>query len=221
MYSKKAGFTLVEILVASTIGAFISMIAVGTLKTVINGNEMAEKNINAAAEVRFAVNIIARDLINIYRTDNFEETGFLGTVENLAEAEYSTSYLVFNTLNRAKARIYEPEGDIYEVEYYMEPDEEGTLSLMRRMWPNPNEVFEPGGILTTIAENIEFFDISYYDGEAEEWYPEWTEDMEVTALPDLVEVSVATRPMGLGNQIIETFLVNLTRSVSEEPAPVQ
>jgi type II secretion system protein J len=215
MYTKKAGFTLVEILVASTIGTFISLIAVGTLHTVIVGSDMAEKNINTAAEVRFAANLISRDLTNYYKTDDFNDTEFYGTVENYTD--YETADLMFYTLNGSKARINEPEGDIYEVEYYLEPADDGTLSLKRRLWPNPNEEFDPGGILTTIAENIEIFEVSYYDGE--EWYADWPEDMENP--PDLVEVSITTRPPGLGNVISETFLVNLVRQVNVEAATVQ
>lgn len=217
MYPKKAGFTLVEILVASTIGTFVSMVAVGTLHTIIRSSDMAEKNINAASEIRFAANILARDLTNFYRTENFEDTEFYATLETYTE--FDTSYLVFYTMNRAKARMFEPECDIYEVEYYLEPDEdnEENLLLKRRVWPNPNFEFEPGGILTTIAENVEYFDVSYYDGET--WVAEWPEDMELP--PDLVEFTISTRPKGLNNYITETFLVNLVRQVNETEATVQ
>ncbi|MBN1973763.1 MAG: prepilin-type N-terminal cleavage/methylation domain-containing protein [Sedimentisphaerales bacterium] len=215
MYAKKAGFTLVEILVASTIGTFISLIAVGTLHTVITGSDMVEKNINAASEVRFAANLIARDLANFYHADDFADTEFFAATDTFSN--YDTAYLVFYTVNRAKARIYEPECDIYEVEYYLEEEDDETLSLRRRAWPNPNDEFEPGGILTTIAENIEYFEVSYWDGE--EWYTDWPEDMENP--PDLVEVSITTKPVGLGNIISETFLVNLTRQVNETESTVQ
>ena len=76
MYPRKSGFTLVEILVASTIGTFISLIAVGTLHSVMKASDMVDKNINAASEVRFAANLISRDMTNFYHTDNFEDTEF-------------------------------------------------------------------------------------------------------------------------------------------------
>ena len=215
MNSKRTGFTLVEILVASTIGAFISMIAVGTLQTVIRSNDMTERNINAAAEVRFAANMLKKDITNMYKTDDYLDSALFGTIE--VQEDYGTAYMVFYTVNRAKARLYEPECDIYEVEYYLQLNEEGTFSLMRRIWPNPNEYYEPGGILSVIAENLDTFEVSYYDGE--EWWDEWTEEME--AIPDLIEVSLVTRPKGLGNEIVETFLINLVRSVNETPATVQ
>lgn len=207
IYSKNPGFTLVEVMVASTIGAFISLVAVGTLKSVISSNEQVDININTASEVRFAANIIEKDLTNIYRDEEFENTKLIGTIEELAQ--YSTSYLVFYTLNRTKARAYEPEGDIYEVEYYLVQNEDGSF-LMRRLWPNPNDEFEPGGILTVIAENIEVFQVRYFDGE--EWYDQWLEDMDTQ--PHMIEVIVASRPQKRGLPIIESFIVNLTRTVT-------
>lgn len=207
IYRKKTGFTLVEVMVASTIGAFISLVAVGTLKTVIFSNQQVDVNLNAASEVRFASNLIARDLINIYRDDDIENTKLIGTIEDLAE--YTTSYIILYTLSGTKARAFEPEGDIYEVEYYLVQNED-SLSLMRRVWPNPNEEFEPGGILTTIAENIYLFEVRYYDGE--EWYDEWLEEMEM--MPHMIEVNIAAKPQDRGLPILESFIVNLTRSVA-------
>lgn len=205
MNMKRTGFTLVEIMVASTIGAFISLTAVAALKTVIQSDDVLGDNIDTASEVRFASSIIERDLFNLYRDDNIENTRFYGTLEVLAD--YETSVLTFYTLNRTKARAYEPEGDLYEVEYYLEQDDDKSV-LVRRVWPNPNDAFDPGGILTTVAENIDTFEIQYYDGE--EWYPEWLEDMET--LPDMVEVNIASQPER-GYAITTTFLVNLTQSV--------
>ncbi len=204
-----------EILVASTIGTFVSLIAVSTLHTIIRSSDMAEKNINAASEVRFASNILSRDLVNFYRTESYEDTEFYATTQ--AYTEFETARLYFYTVNKAKARIYEPECDIYEVEYYLDMEEDDSLSLKRRVWPNPNLEFEPGGILTTIAENVEYFDVSYFDGET--WYTEWPEDME--GPPDLVEFTLITRPLGLGNYISETHLVNLVKQANETEATVQ
>jgi len=199
------GFTLVEVLVASTIGTFIALVAVATLRTVTASSEMVDYNINAAAEVRFAANMIARDLVNLYRDENIENTKFIGTVE--VSGQDSISYLVFYTLSRARARIGQPEGDIYEVEYCLVKDEEKS-ALMRRLWPNPNEEAEPGGILTIIAEDIDVFEVRFFDGE--EWSHEWPEEMEV--LPQLVEVTIVGKLPDRGEPTMESFVVNFVRS---------
>jgi len=192
MVFRRTGFTLVEVLVASTIGSFIALVAVGSLRVIIGGSEAVEDNINSAAEVRFAANMIAKDLTNFYRDEDYSNTRFIGTVEDLDDGT-STSYIVFYTLGRTKARVDQPEGDIYEVEYYLTKDEEES-ALMRRLWPNPHEELEPGGILTVIAENIEVFNIQYFDGE--EWADEWPE--EIQSLPQLAEITMVAKQSGRG-----------------------
>ena len=205
--SKKTGFTLVEVMVAVTIGGFIMLVAVGTLKAITSSADMVETNISAAAEVRFAMNLIKRDLVNFYRDEDIENTKLIGTAEESAEG--NSSYMVFYTINRMKARADEPEGDIYEVEYSLMQDGEKSL-LMRRLWPNPNDEYEPGGILAVIAEDIEVFEVRYFDGE--EWSNEWPEEMEI--LPQLIEVSIVGKPLSRGTPSMESIMINLTRSVT-------
>jgi general secretion pathway protein J len=205
--SNKTGFTLVEVMVAVTIGGFIMLVAVGTLRAITSSAEMVDTNINAAAEVRFAMNLIKRDLVNFYRDEDIKNTKLIGITEESAEG--NVSYLVFYTLSRMKARADQPEGDIYEVEYSLMQDGEKSL-LMRRLWPNPNDEYEPGGILAVIAEDIEVFEARYFDGE--EWSNEWPEEMEV--LPQLIEVSIVGKEQSRGTLSMESIMVNLTRSVT-------
>lgn len=201
---------MVEVLLASTIGSFIALIAVGSLRVIIGGSEAVDENINSAAEIRFAANMLLKDLTNLYRDDNYQNTKFIATTEELDDGSY-TSYIVFYTVSRTKARIDQPEGDIYEVEYYLTKDEENSF-LMRRQWPNPNNVLEPGGILTVIAENIEVFDIKYFDGE--DWTDEWPEEMQ--SLPQLAEVTLVAKPSSKGVPAVESFVINFVRDQGNE-----
>ena len=200
-----------EVLAASTMGAFVAMVAVGALKAISVGAEMVDSNIEVASEVRFASKRISTDLVNLYRDSDVQSRRFIGTVEETEDGMLSD--LIFYTVSRAKARWGQPEGDVYEVEYYLVQDEEKSL-LMRRMWPNPNKDAEPGGILVVIAENIDVFEVRYFDGE--EWGMEWPEEME--QLPELVEVTVAAMGRDEKGMIMQTFVVNFTRS-TEAGAP--
>jgi len=205
MYLRNSGFTLVEVLVASMLGTFVALVTVGTFKAFSASAEMVESNIDAAGEVRFASKLIATDLVNLYRDSSSEYTKLVGTIEETEVGELSC--LTFYTAGRAKARIDQPEGDVYEVEYYLLKDEEQS-ALFRRLWPNPNEEAEPGGILTVIAEDIDVFEVRYFDGE--EWQIEWPEEME--SVPELVEVTIAAEQVR-GDAAVESFIVNFTRSV--------
>ena len=204
-----------EVLVASTIGSFIALVAVGSLRVIIGGSEAVTNNINSAAEIRFAARTIGRDLVNVYRDDDSANIRFIGTVEDMEDGS-SASHLLFYTLGRSKARFSQPEGDIYEVEYYLAKDEE-TSVLMRRLWPNPHEELEPGGILTVIAEDIEMFDISFFDGE--EWAQEWPEEME--SLPHLAEITFVAKQTGKGIPLMESLTLNFVRSQGGEGAMME
>jgi len=204
MFSMKSGFTLVEILVASIIGVFVAMVAVGALRTISASAKMIDANIDAAAEVRFASKIIATDLVNLYRDRNPKNNRFIGTVD---QTEYGrVSRLTFYTVGRIKARAGQPEGDVYEVEYYLINDGQ-RRALMRRLWPNPDKDTEAGGVLTAIAEDIDVFEVRFFDGSA--WQDSWPE--ETASFPQLVEVSIAAKPSGLKDAIMETFAVNFTK----------
>jgi general secretion pathway protein J len=199
------GFTLVEVLVASTIGAFLALVAVSTLRVVSTSAEMVDSNVATAAEVRFAARTIATDLVNLYRDTEQRNMKFVGIIEE--SGEIPVCCLTFYTVGRTKARIDQPEGDIYEVEYLLLRDEERS-ALTKRLWPNPNEELEPGGVLSVIAENIDVFQVRYFDGE--QWQDEWPEEMR--SLPELVEVVIAAAEPGRDNLIMESVLVNFAKS---------
>jgi type II secretion system protein J len=205
MYLRKSGFTLVEVLVASMIGAFVALVAVGTLRTISASAEMVDNNVCTAAEVRFASKMVARDLMNLYRDKDVDSMRLIGGIDESVDG--AVSWLVLYTVGGVKARIDRPEGDVYEVEYYLLRDDEKS-SLMRRLWPNPDKEAEPGGMLTVIAEDIDFFVVSFFDGE--EWQVEWPEKMR--SIPELVEVTIASEQPGRRKVVMETFVVNFARS---------
>jgi len=210
MRSKRAGFTLVEILAASTITGFIALVAVGALKALTDGSERLDYNIRTAAEIRYAANTLATDLINLYRDKNKQNMQFIGMTG--ASGGTGDSFLLFYSLSRTKARVGEPEGEIYEVEYYLQRKDEQSV-LMRRLWPNPDkETTEPGGILTVIAEDVDVFQVRYFDGDV--WSDEWPEEME--SLPELIEVTIVAKQTRPGPSNIESFVVNLTRAAGSQ-----
>jgi len=204
------GFTLVEVLLAATIGAFVAAVAIGTLKSVTSAAEMVDKNIESGTELKYAAKIIATDLINIHRDRSRNYRKFVAMAEETDGG--ILSLLTFYTLSRTKARPGQIEADVYEVEYYLAEsqtgdNETGAKSLMRRIWPNPDKDIEPGGMLSAIAENISVFEVRYFDGSA--WSMDWPEDMR--RLPDLVEVTLAAEDENRQGAIVQSFLVNIAR----------
>ncbi len=212
----RRGFTLAEVLVASTISGFIAVVAVGSLNALSRSAQTVNRTTETTSEIRFAARMMARDLANLYRDVNPQNMKLLGSTEGTAQG--GPPFLTFYMSGRAKARANQPEGDLYEVEYFLgtrqqetarteEASVEENTVLFRRLWPNPDKERQPGGILTPIAENIGVFQVRFYDGK--QWTDQWTEEMQ--SLPECCEVTLATLPAGKGDPLVETFTVTFPR----------
>jgi general secretion pathway protein J len=209
------GFTLAEVLVASTISGFVAVVAVGALNALAGSAQTVNRTTETTSEIRFAARMMARDLANLYRDPNPQNMKLLGSSEGTALG--GPPFLTFYMTARAKARANQPEGDVYEVEYFLgtrqqqtaraEESSQDNTVLFRRLWPNPDKEREPGGILTPIAENIGIFQVRFWDGK--QWTDQWTEEMQ--SLPECFEVTLATMPPQKGDPIVETFTVTFPR----------
>jgi general secretion pathway protein J len=205
-YRKTAGFTLLEVLVATVIAAFVTLTALGVMRAVTRSRDQIESHADAASELRYVLGTIERDLTNIYRDPVRENVLLIGEMEPWAGEILSR--LTFHTVNRVKARPNEPEGDVYEVEYFVFDRPDGR-ALMRRLWPHPKPKKEqnPGGVVTVLAENIAGFDVRYYDGT--QWTVEWPEDMD--RLPDMVDVSLTVALNGRKGVLQNSVAVSFPR----------
>jgi len=211
------GFTLAEVLVASTISGFIAIVAVGAMNAVAHTAQTVNRVSEVNSEIRFAARMVAQDLANLYRDPNPENVKLVGVSQGSDTG--GPPFLTFYMVGRAKARADQPEGDVYEVEYFLGsrqaddqrqvPGESGeeAMVLFRRLWPNPDKEREPRGILAPIAENIGIFYIRFHDGQ--EWTGEWTEEMRT--LPKLIEVTLGTAPPEKGDPVLETFTIAFPR----------
>jgi hypothetical protein len=193
---------------ASMIAAFIAVVAVSTLKTVSLSAATVEGDIEVADGLRFAIEMVRRDLLNFYRDGSDDHGKFVGSLAG--DGDNLSSMITFYTTGRTKARVNEPEGDVYEVEYFILQSEEKS-AFVRRVWPNPDNLlpvgFEQRGVLTIIADDIAAFQVRYFDGEM--WQIDWPE--ELTELPELVEVSMASATKD-GRTAAGSFTVNFVRA---------
>lgn len=223
MTRRQNGFTLAEVLVASTIGGFVTLVAVGALKAVSDSAGRVNRFSETTSELRFAARMMARDLANLYRDLDAGQMKLVGASQTADTT--GPAFLTFYAVGRAKARPDQPEGDVYEVEYILgsrsreetsRSEEETEKSILfRRLWPNPDKERSPGGILTPVAENIDAFQVRFYDGQ--EWIDQWTEQMQ--ALPKLLEVTLAIGAAEDESMMMETFVVNFARLAASTSAP--
>ena len=201
------GFTLVEVLVASSIGAFITVVAMGALTALSGSSARVQDHCDRVSEMRYAASVIARDLRNLYRDTDRNATKFV----SVFSPEGGEQHLVFYTVSHDVARNGQPESDVYEVEYYVKETDE-QYYLMRRWWPNPNKDVDPGGLLTMLTQGVVGFQARFFDGR--EWQTEWSERSETP--PSVVEVGLVFKPQGDETPQIERVLV-YTRPRAGQP----
>jgi type II secretion system protein J len=199
-------FTLVELLVATVIATLVAVTAVGALHTITASREKVNQYLTAMEELRYAADMIRNDLMNLYRDKDRKAMKFIG---DFPDGNYQLgSDLMFNTINSAPARPGQPEGDVYEVEYFIKADEEQSI-LMRRLDPYFYEKDTTGGVLAPIAENIVAFDVRYYDLESDTWETQWDEERK--NLPTVIEVTLAANLPEQKKVLTNSFMVRFPR----------
>ncbi len=182
---RSRAFTLIEVMLATMIGAFVTLVAVGALTTVSRSVEAVQQTSDQKSESQSIMRLIRRDLHNIYRGADPRWTRFVGQDGNSQGGEGQPSLTFYSTW-QGQVREGQAEGDLVEIEYFVRQSEKGS-SLMRRIWPNPDpERKTGGGLLTLLGDQVLGFQIRYYDGK--EWTNQWSEEKQ--QLPKLVEVSL-------------------------------
>ncbi len=199
-------FTLVEVMLATMIGSFVTLVAMGALVTVSRSVEDVQQFSQQRCDSRAVMRLIRRDLRNLYRGVNVQEAKFVGRDEESNEGGYAS--LTFYSLWQGQVRQGQAEGDVVEIEYFVRQTESGT-ALMRRIWPNPDpQREEGGGLLTVLSDKLLLFEVRYHDGQ--EWLPQWSEEKQ--QLPKLVEVSIALGDSEDKTPQVESFLMAYSRA---------
>jgi general secretion pathway protein J len=211
---RKGGFTLVELLLTTVIGALVIVTALGTLRQISSSRAEAQYYSDVSAHGRYALNQIRDDLANFYRSLNPEKMRLVG-IEGGTEEE-ATDRLQVQIVQEGglHGKRIEGQSDIYEVEYGLCEDmEQGTTFLGRRCGAIEEATLgNEGGTLTRVAEYIQAVRFEYYDGSA--WLRNWELNQGV---PKLVRVSLVLADAGRPAY----RPVRISQVVSLEPIPTR
>jgi type II secretion system protein J len=181
---KRGGFTLLEVILASTLTAFVALVAVAGLRSVSSTRQTVDRAWAAADSLRYAADRIERDLASVVRGQGVIFEG--QAADSAMELPMSLRMRVYQT---DPARPQAVESDLYEVEYTLLQSAETTL-FVRRICPlvgvEVDREETAGGMLTVLSESIVDFQVRYYDGT--QWLEEWVTE---TELPRLVMITLA------------------------------
>ena len=209
---KRQGFTFVELLIAVVIGAFVTVTAAAAMRGIVSGRQTYQDVTALSDEMRYACQLIKNDLNNLYRSEDFRNAKFeLSYMDG--EDGVSSQTPTFYTVSRKKARRLQPEGDVYEVQYFVKSDPEtGRSVLMRRYCPvvpgvSVAEDARPAGILTPLAEHIAALYVRCYDGI--EWTDVWNADN--GQYPRFVEIALVAAETNSQKTLRRSVFVHIPR----------
>jgi general secretion pathway protein J len=182
--STKAGFTLLEVVIAVGILVVILTVVYNTFNSSMKAFTEMETRGDAYAQARVVLNRMSEEIGSIYMSAENRNTGLLG--EDREEDNLPFDSLHFTSLSHVRWTRDSKESELCEIGYYPEKDEgTGESFLLRREDWNVDGTLEEGGRPMELAEGVDGINFRYNDGQ--EWADEWDSRIK-GGLPTAVEI---------------------------------
>jgi len=184
---RRAGFTVMELVIAISVGAIVVLTIGSVLMRVAKTRDVTRTRLDAVSRAHLALDTIRSDIASTVRDEDLYNTR-VRLLDGVASTGYGVSdrdeLLIYNNrLRPMKRDEYQGEGGEYESQYRVEP---GSDVLWMRRDAVPDENGEGGGMAIPIVDGVVAVSIEAYDGES--WYPDW--DSDTMGLPWALRVSV-------------------------------
>lgn len=208
MKLRRAGFTLLEVMIAIGIIGMIVSLIYGSFARTAESKDMIERGNDIYHQMRWALDKMEADLSTAYLSTNSKSYSIFYGVNRDSGSGQPVDELHFTSFNHLKFNPAARESDQCELSYFvMENPETGELTLYRREDASPDEDNTEGGEFYELADGIILFNLRYFDGV--DWLDEWdsrdysedeitdteveqNEEM-VDAMPMAVEVSIVMK----------------------------
>ena len=191
---RRAGFTLVELLVAIVILSLISMLIYSAFASMKRSREGIERVDDRYREGRLAMARMIRELqsayISLHAPINtallVQKTAFIGT------SGTPTDRLDFDSFSNRRLDRNSHVSDQCELSYFGSPNPElpGVIDLARRVSTTLDLDPKKGGRVEVLATDIDLFDLQYLDPQTGNWVDTWDTTQSITGQPARLPVQV-------------------------------
>lgn len=198
--SRARGLTLVEVLVAITIFAIVSVVVFGGFNQTMINKQVIEEEADRAHVIRVAMERMVRELSMAYVSihQNVDpslqvmNTCFIGGRAGRGHRIDFTSF--------SHRRLYRDahESDQNEISYFLtnDPEQRDRLVLARREQNRIDEDPQTGGTIQVLVTDVVAFEAEYLDPQSGQWLDSWdTRDLthQPNRLPTQVKLSLTVR----------------------------
>ena len=171
------GFTLMEVMVAIAITAFMGGLIAAAFNSGIKAKETVEDDAERYRMLRTAMNRMVREIGAAYVSDRYDAKRYRDAFDRPTNFVGQRNRLLFTSL--AHQRLYSDakESDQMVVEYSVKSSSDktshGREDLIRRENPLVEDRMERGGTEDVLYEGIKKIEFAYWDSEKKEWEDEW------------------------------------------------
>jgi type II secretion system protein J len=210
---KRAGFTLIEIMLAVVILAVIMAIIYGVVASTVQAQQRIEEVSRLSEAGPALLGQIRKDLESAFlpRDGEFfvglEKKGATGDRDRL---DFVSSTMAYGAEREGDEAVFHGVNEVgYQVLDSTDPQASGFGVLYRREDFSVDAEPLKGGRLTELYDRVRSFDLQYFDGE--KWMGEWNSGRMKNKLPVAVKVELKIVVIdGQGRPIDQTFLTTVT-----------
>jgi general secretion pathway protein J len=189
------GFTLIEVMLAMAILAFITSIMWGSFSQMAKNKKALEAAQERTHTVRVALMRMARELEMAYLAEVFDMSLPYKPTFFTASSQASVDEVSFSAFAHQRLRAGLAEGDTAVISYYgaRDPDDPRVTNLMRRetrrlQAEDPKSLPGESYVLCPDVASVKF---SFYDHRKKEWQREWdTNTVGADYLPTHIRITL-------------------------------
>jgi general secretion pathway protein J len=175
--SRLRGFTLLELIVAVTVLAFVTLLLYGAFSGMKHTRDGLTRVQDRYREGRTALGRIVRDLQGAYISQHLPINLSLAVVKTafIAHRSTPTSRIDFNAFTNIRRDRNAHVSDQLEISYYGEDSVEtsGTYDLLRRSSQYLDAKPDKGGRVDVVCTDIDLFELSFLDPTTSQWVDSW------------------------------------------------
>lgn len=195
MWSRRGGFTIIEVLVAIVITSVVAGVLYGSYLgslRIIHGSHKGIEQLNMA---RHILGRISADLGSAFLRGYREYLVFVGV--DGGDEEFGADTVTCIVAGHARSERDAAESELCEVSYFLEQGPEDEIYVVRREDPTLDQDPFSGGEMQVVGEGVRSLDFEYYDGES--WMGSW-DSREGNVLPLATRITVTLRSEEKGEE---------------------
>lgn len=171
---RRAGFTLIEVMIATAVMAMISGMLWYSFAQTFKAIDRVQADSDMYRQARQVTSRVPGELAGAFLPTIPSPTSNV-KYEFIAEDDGDTDRVRFLTIAHTKLYRDANESDQAEIEYFTETDPKhaGLHRIMRRADAVPDDRPEEGGSTFVIAEGVKAFNLSFYDANKDAWVDYW------------------------------------------------